>query len=377
MLRAALSPLLVLVVLPAQPAAYEPGVLFDAVAKAIATAYHDKGFRKEDWPALVARYQDAAHEAADLAEERAIVDGLLRHVPASHLALYSKAELSRREQPTLGLELEQRAGRFFVAAVLEDGPALRAGVRRGDRILAVDGDAPGASPRLDRSSDDAYLDDPPRHQLLAEDGETVVLRLQRQPDAEPDEVEVTSAPYSAWRAAQASPTVYEVDGRRIGYVHYWFIHLGGVHAHFAGLLRDEFADCDACVLDLRGRGGDGAAVAPLVAAVKDAGMPMVALIDRGTRSAKEVIAYRLRQEEAATLVGEHTARAVIPASFRRVGKDDVLMFPTFTLGKYTDAIEGVGVAPHVAQPDHLPFAAGDDPILRAGLRVAAASLGNR
>lgn len=380
-----LLPLTLVAILPAtfkaqedHAEAYEPGVLFDSVTKAISTSYYDKAFRVEEWPGLVARYQTAAHAAADLEEERAVVDGLLRHVPASHLALYSKAtydrligELSRREAPTLGLELEHRAGRFFVATVLQGGPAMRAGVRRGDRVLAVDDLATGVSPRLDRSSDDAYLPDPPRHSLLADAGEQVTLRVQRTADAAPLELTVTCAPYSGWAATQASVREYEVDGRRIGYVHYWYIHLGGVHAHFKKLLREQFAGCAACVLDLRGRGGDGAAVEPLVEAVRDAGVPVIALIDGGSRSAKEVIAYRLRQEGVATLVGETTARAVIPATFRRVSKTDVLMFPTFTLGKYTDAIEGIGVEPHVAQPDTLPYAAGVDAILNAGLREAA------
>jgi len=358
--------------------AYEPGKLFAAVVQAIETSYYDRSFRDDEWPRLAARYQAAAQGADDLAEERAVIDALLKHVPSSHLALYSKSthdhllgELGRKDAPTFGFELQCHAGRFFVTGVLEGGPAERAGLRRGDLVLAIDDRHPGASPRLDRSSDDAHLPDPPRHRLVGNEGERLSLQVRRRPDAAPITVEVPSEVYSAWRAAQASARVDEVDGRRIGYVHYWFVHLGGVHAHLRRLLAEDFADCDACVLDLRGRGGDGGAVEPLLEVVRKAGMPVVALVDRGTRSAKEVVAYRLQQEGVATLVGEHTARAVIPASFRRVGKADVLMFPTFTLGKYTTAIEGIGVAPDLEVPDRLAFAAGDDPILRAGEREAA------
>ncbi len=357
---------------------YAPGRLFDGVVAAMQRSYYDKTFRQTEWPALAATYRAAAQQAETLDEERVVVDALLHHVPATHLALLSKAththllaELSKRDAPTLGLEVEQHAGQFFVAMVLEGGPAAVAGVRRGDRVLAIDGRAPGVSDRLDRSSDDAYLPDPPRHQLLTEDGARVRLRLQRKPDAAQEDIEVVSATYSAWRAAKASARVFEHEGQRVGYVHYWYIHIGGVHAHFKKLLAESFADCTAVVLDLRGRGGDGAATASLVAAVRTAGKPVVALIDRNTRSAKEVIAYRLRQDEVATLVGEHTARAVIPATFRPIGEHDVLMFPTFTLGEFTKEIELIGVAPHVTQSDTLRYAAGDDAILQAGLREAA------
>ena len=45
----------------------------------------------------------------------------------------------------------------------------------------------------------------------------------------------------------------------------------------------------------------------------------------------------------------------------------VLMFPSFTLGKYTEVLEFQGVEPDVEQADRLPYAAGRDPILSAGV----------
>lgn len=357
---------------------FVPGQLFDNVSASLSRNFHDKVFRTKQLPELLATYRPAAQRAADLGEERLVVDALLRHVPASHLALYSKhtydhlmAELARKDQPTFGCELEQVAGQFFVTAILEGGPAELAGLRRGDRVLAIDGVAPGASARLDRSSDDAYLLDRPRHMLIGTDGDRATFAVQRAPGAAALEVEVGCADYSGWRAAQASVRVVDVDGVRVGYVHYWFVHLGGVTDHFKKALKGPLADCAAYVVDLRGRGGDGMAAQTLVSVIEQLAKPCIALIDRNTRSAKEVIAYELRKRDAAVLVGEHTAKAVIPASFKSVGRDDVLMYPTFTLGQYTKLIELQGVAPHVAVTDRLEYAGGDDPIAAAGLRAAA------
>ena len=356
-----------------------PGALFDAVSKVMAKSYYDREFRREQWPILVARYRPAALLCGDLDEERAVVQALLGNVPATHLSLYSKAtydqlmrDLRKAEAPMFGCELEQIAGRFFAMAILEGGPAARAGLLRGDEVVAIDRAGVGGHPRLDRSSDDAYLPDRPRHLLLCRGADdSVRLRIRRTRDGAEQDIELPAATYSSWRAASASVRVHEVAGRRIGYVHYWFIHMGGVAAHLRASAENELAGCDAFVLDLRGRGGDGSAVAPLVRVVRDLERPVIALIDGGTRSAKEVIAYRHREESVATLVGEHTARAVIPATFQPVGDEDVLMFPSFTLGKFTTEIELKGVAPHEAVVDSLAYAAGADPILAAGLRVAA------
>jgi carboxyl-terminal processing protease len=97
--------------------------------------------------------------------------------------------------------------------------------------------------------------------------------------------------------------------------------------------------------------------------------PLVALVDGGTRSAKEVIADRLLEMTAAVVVGEQTAGAVIPATFEEVGGGAVLMFPSTRLGAYTEKLEGVGVSPDVEVRDRLPFSAGADPILEEGTRV--------
>ena len=90
------------------------------------------------------------------------------------------------------------------------------------------------------------------------------------------------------------------------------------------------------------------------------------------RSAKEVIAHELQAEGDALIVGEKTHGAVIPASFEDVGQGAVLMFPSFTLGRYTDQIEGTGVTPDIRVDYPLAWTAGADPILEAGLEAARA-----
>ncbi|MEQ8766034.1 MAG: S41 family peptidase [Planctomycetota bacterium] len=351
------------------------GQLFDRVAQTLERRYFDKEYRAEVLPALTAAFRPIALETKSLEDERLVVHTYLSRIPATHLALYSSQtyaglmrELTSRETPQVGFGVVRLDGKHYVASVFEGGPAELAGLRRGDRLLSLDGESLFESPRLDWRSDDAFLPDPPVHAVLGE--ETATLIVERQP-GELLEIVIEPEPYSAWEAAKASVRVEEVDGERIGYVHFWLVHMSGPGALLEKLFEGPFADCSALVLDLRGRGGNAAEVDRILSALqKKWRRPTIALIDRGTRSAKEVLAYEFKERELGWLLGEPTAGAVIPATFEDVGSGAVLMFPSFILGKYTQILEHHPVEPHIVVEDDLPYANGKDPIADAGFEAA-------
>ncbi|HEX9794934.1 MAG TPA: S41 family peptidase [Planctomycetota bacterium] len=357
--------------------AQQPAVLFDSVVETLERRYYDAEFRRERLPALVRTYRPLALLAKGRNAEKAVVDRMLAEIPVSHLALISEsayehlmAELMGRDVETFGFELVRLPQGWFATKIKEGGPAACAGLLRGDRIIALDGGDPGAHPRLDWSTDDAALPDPPIHDLLTDPGADLVVEFERQPGVRMA-VRIEVAEYSSMRAARASARVIEHGGKRFGYLHFWYLHEGGIDALLRDKLRGDFRGCDGLILDLRGRGGFAHLVMALIRVLeKDlAGMPMVALIDRGTRSGKEVVAWEIHDRKLGLLVGETTAGAVIPATFDPVDDDAVLMYPTMTLGNHTKRLEGVGVAPDVEVKDALAFAAGHDPILAGALRV--------
>ena len=90
------------------------------------------------------------------------------------------------------------------------------------------------------------------------------------------------------------------------------------------------------------------------------GRPIVALTDRQSRSARDALAYEFKQRKLATVVGERTAGAVIPASFEPLGDETVLMFPSFTLGDYTKKLELKGLEPDISVERAGPYSAGHD-----------------
>lgn len=189
------------------------------------------------------------------------------------------------------------------------------------------------------------------------------------------QITVDARLYSAFEAAKHSAEVVAIDGRSIAYIHFWFIHTRGMDTLLEKLVQGEFKNADALVLDLRGRGGDASMVMRVLKVLAGRSSkwrkPIVALIDAQTRSAKEMLAWELQSRDLGVLVGQTTAGALLPAMFAEVGGDSVLMYPAFSLGRYSQEIEGKGVKPDVEAVSPLPFSAGADPIREVGMRTAA------
>lgn len=359
------------------------GSLFENVVKVLSERYYDEAFRSEQLPAIVDRYRARAAAAETLAEQRQVVHDLLSNIPASHLGLLSArthrsllADLLRYPYPSFGFSLVQHENGYYAGMLFENGPAVRAGLLAGDRIVTVDGVDIARSPRLDWRSDDAYIGDaldPGIHGLTAEDGDRIELRVERRPGEFVD-ISVPAERYTAYDAARASVRVIRTPDARIGYVHFWFVHLSGVPDLLETALAGVLSGADALVIDLRGRGGSATEVPRILAIVRgyleDTGKPVFALVDRQTRSAKDVLAYEFKKL-GVTLIGEPTAGAVIPAMFADVGHDSVLMLPTFRLPTYSDVLELKPVDPHIEVERPGRFAAGRDPILEAAVAEAA------
>jgi carboxyl-terminal processing protease len=360
------------------------GTLLENVAAVLQRKYYDKSFATGALPGLVSRYTEKAKSATTLREQRMVVQEFLSHIPASHLGLISKQtyryifnDLYGRAYPTFGFQLVAINGKFYAFSVLEGGPAARAGLVAWDRIVSIDETAVEQSARLDWRSDDAYIPDardPAVHYLTAATGDSVRLRIERR-RGKFLQLTVTAENYSALAAARASVRLYKEGDHTFGYLHFWYVHMTGVPELLTEKLNGEFSTCDGVIIDLRGRGGNGQAISKILDVLRARNaanrLAVVALVDRQSRSAKDVLAYELKKNGLARLVGEPTAGAVIPATFADVGHETILMFPSFKLPRYTDLLELKPVTPDVAVERAGPLSAGDDPILKAGLAEAA------
>jgi C-terminal processing protease CtpA/Prc len=361
---------------PAQSVPARPPTIFDNVAAILRDRYYDKRFREEELPGLIEKFRPPANSPSDLKSQRTAAEKFLAQVPASHLGLLSEnsfhyliGELSGQAKPTFGFQVVHISGEYFTFFVLEGGPANVAGVQPWERLVSLDGLPVEKNPRLDWAQKDAHLSidrDPPIHSILCQAGDEITAVLERV-RGEQRTVKLKAQPYSSLQAARKSARLIYLEGRPVGYVHFWFIHSSGVAEMLRELFAGEFATADGLLLDLRGRGGNGVVVPDILKILSDWNRPIVALIDRQSRSAKDALAYEFKQRHLATLVGEPTAGAVIPASFAQVGDQTMLMFPSFTLGEYTEKLElKGGVAPDIFAERAGPYSAGRDPIFERG-----------
>jgi carboxyl-terminal processing protease len=296
-------------------------------------------------------------------------------------SLFSTRDMDEPKLDVLGVQLDVRDGNR-IRAVMQGLPADRAGLRRGDRIAAVDG-APFAS-LLDWQGGDMH------HRLT----------IERPSDASgsTERLEVTVVPrHMGMHRALLEATKHSVRtiacrNRTLGYLQLW----SGTDARFLEALHsamhEQFADVDGVILDLRdGYGGawwpyldpffedrrdyfvaqviDGdGAKEPHVAEPHtnpDAYTgPMAVLINSGTRSGKESLAHQFVKTRRATVIGTRTAGAFTAGKGVFADRDAkyMLYLSVFELRLDGRTIEGVGVAPHVRVP---PIPGVDAPLKRA------------
>lgn len=236
------------------------------------------------------------------------------------------------EYSGVGIEVAADNGMVRVVTPIEGGPADRAGVQAGDRILAVDDVA------VDPDDLSATID-----RLRGKVGSTVKLTLSRPPDHTPRELSLTR------EKVQVSSVKARLVEPDLGYVH--ITHFSETTAPdleraIATLEKENGRKLGGLVLDLRDNPGGlleaGVAVADafldegvIVTAngrARDArfemrarpgdlleGAPLTILVNGDSASASEIVAGALHDHKRATLVGRQTygkgsVQTVVPLS---------------------------------------------------------------
>ena len=229
----------------------------------------------------------------------------------------------------IGAEIGTRAGdgsptdcstlgpdcRLVIIAPIDGSPALAAGVRAGDLVLAVDG-----------SSLDGLTIDEARDRIRGEKGTTVVLSVVRDGGDAFDISIVRDV------IAQREIISEDLADGTIGYVRLTGFSEGGADQFVAAIQAHLDAGRTKLIVDLRGNPGGFVTAARKVASTfvgsgpvfweedskgkqtptpaseggiaTEASIEVVVLIDRGSASASEIVAGALQDTGRATVVGE-------------------------------------------------------------------------
>jgi carboxyl-terminal processing protease len=390
--------------LSTEPVSLEPPLaVFDEVWQTVREHFYDPSMRGLDWQAIREQYRPLAAAAPSEEARSAVINRMLSELGASHTTHYTPSEPAyyqlldifsgalRRELPRLfpngevayvgiGALTRQMQGKTFVTGVLEGLPAAKAGLQAGDEVVAADG-AP-------------YH---PIKSFTARAGQEVSLQVRRTPDGPVQDIRVVPErlkPGEAFlKAMEESARLIDTDGVRIGYIHIWS-YAGTPYQRLlerelsAGMLKDA----DALILDLRdGWGGAQPqyldlfnARSPTMVSVDRHGRssivnfkwrkPVAMLVNSGTRSGKEILAYGFKTHGLGEIIGTHTAGAVLAARAFLLRDGSLLLVAVLDVLVDGQRLEGVGVAPTIDVPFALEYAQGKDPQLERAVELLSRSL---
>jgi carboxyl-terminal processing protease len=376
------------------------GTLED-VWQTVRDRFYDPHLNGLDWSAVRERYRADAAQATSNERLAAVINDMLSELHASHTRYYSTDEpeyyqlagifagaLRRRgldrafpggriSYPGIGvLSRPGLSGGSVITGVIEGTPAEQAGLLAGDEIVSAD----GASFEPVRSFRDKV-------------GKQVVLTLRRastalQTPVVPVEIDPNRMFLDGMRA---SARILQANGRRIGYVHVWS-YAGYAYQEALERLLSEgvLNDADALIWDLRD--GWGGAVpeyldlfnarAPTMRVTDRSGAhnfenvkwrkPVAMLVNGGTRSGKEVLAYGFKKYRLGEVIGTRTEGAVLAATAFLIGRG-LLLLAVEDVQVDGERLEGVGVTPTIEVQPGPASGAGTDPQLSRAVALLSAA----
>jgi len=378
---------------------------FEEVWELVRDRFYDPRLHGLDWQAMRARYRPQAAYARSREEMAIVINAMLAELGASHTHYYTPEDpayyqladifsgaLERRglervfprgevTYPGIGTFTQaDDQGRTFITGVIEGAPAHQAGLLVGDQILSVD--------------DNPFR---PVDSFRGKVGLPVSIRIRRTSGAAPTAISATPVelhPNAMFlRGLQASARIIGTgNNARVGYVHVWSYAGHRYQSALEDLIADgPLRDADALVWDLRGGWGGAqpeyldlfnprAPTMQVTGRDGQTGMvdvkwrkPVAMLINGGTRSGKEVLAFGFKEYRLGELIGDRTEGAVLAATAFLVGDEGLLLLAVEDVLVDGQRLEGVGVTPTIEVAFDPRYAAGGDPQLERAVQVLSRS----
>lgn len=385
------------------PEPFNSAMCFDKIWTIINDEFWDPNFCGVDWQEVQTRYRPKALSTPDHESFALIINQMLSELKTSHTCYLTKwdtdyymlqavfisqalvdfntsdTSILERIKPGryssdanphrtgIGVVTKNIEDRHFVIAILASSPAEKANIIIGDWLVEVDGK--------------------PFHPIRSfqsRTGQELELTIQRGPARSTRQsIKVMPEDRSEKEMFEndslTNVKILEHKGHHFAYIRLWWL---------SGWAMRQVLDCgvnasesEGLIIDIRDGLGGGPPEEFIQPFLKDGletisvesigrqrkfrstvgyDKPVIVLINGGSRSGKELLAYYFKKTQRAVLVGERTAGAVNAGSWNRISEDSILYFCRWMLLIDGKRLEGIGVVPDITVPFDMRFAAGKD-----------------
>jgi len=282
--------------------------------------------------------------------------------------------------PTIGIITETIDNHIFIASVLSGSNAEQAGLLCGDEIIAVNG-----SPFE------------PINSLKENIWKQVTFSIKRSPNENIQSFIVTPSLVNPktemLEAEKSSIRLIETQGKKIGYIHI-YSYAGQEYQDelISAFSQGALKDADALIIDLRyGLGGADPSYLnifnpniPIISSKDTSGntsvydpqwrRPTVFLVNKASRSGKEILVFGAKKYKLATIIGERTAGAVLGARLFPLFNGDFLYLACRSSLIDGVDLEGIGVAPDIEVSMDIRYCEGKDIQIEKALEFLADTL---
>jgi len=392
----------------AKPDTSQYSAVFDEIWQKLKDNFYDPKFSDADLYGIRTKYSEMATQAKSMDELENVINRMLAELKTSNTRFYTKNSpdyyniLDTSRVPSvmedirkifddgrvsytgIGVFTKTINGREFVRAVLEGGPAYRAGLKIGDQIISVDG-----------------VPYHPIKSFIGKAEKDVKIKIQSTPDVSSVK-EVTVTPVDIkpkeifWDAMKGSIKILEREGVRIGYIHIWSYY----GEQYYQLLMSEIAfgrlkGADALIVDLRNGWGGASPYylnifhknVPVITQIDRDGIktvtdyqwrnPVVMLVNEETRGGDEIIAYSFKKYGLGKVMGSKTAGTVMETKPFVLKDGGLLNIAVANVLADGESLEGKGVTPDVDINMPLEYANGKDSQMEWAINILFAEVMNR
>lgn len=352
------------------------------VDKLVRDHFYDQQIVKSDWKRAFSVVEKDVSKCANLRDLGLALNKALGKLNSSHChfvsindesyhflhSLFSRfVKISNQNKTASSKQLftgmhtgAERRDDGVVRYVLNDSPAATAGIIRGDKLITVNGRPYYGYCNFNSAPSSSYQIKLLRKQFRNGKSIDKHYTVHIKP--------IVQDVYAGYvEATEKSVRLINNSGKKIGYIHVW---TGGSDCHEAlfDALSGKLANVDGLIFDLRdGYGGNSLDDLDMFYRTKENypdmystdskgsttkfsycfDKPIVAIINGGARSGKELLAYSLKRSKRATLIGQRTNGAVLAGRLFKLDDRCSLYLAVNDIRIEDQRLESRGVEPDV------------------------------